>query len=151
MVDHDIDVADLNDIVWAMCTRCNPADSIDILRRTWSGPLDPIIPRDQKGHNSRAIIDACPPLRMDQGLPARVGREPGAEGGGAGEVWGVFEGVRGVRGLRLQNRNGILFCREPHTSSVIPAQAGIHGWWWGATAASPPHPSWIPAPDRGRG
>ena len=52
-----------------MCTRCNPADSIDILRRTWSGPLDPIIPRDQKGHNSRAIIDTCRPYEWIKDFP----------------------------------------------------------------------------------
>ena len=69
VVDDDIDVADLNDVLWAMCTRCNPADSIDILRRTWSGPLDPIIPRDQKGHNSRAIIDACRPYEWIKDFP----------------------------------------------------------------------------------
>ena len=76
VVDDDIDVADLNDVVWAMCTRCNPADSIDILRRTWSGPLDPIIPRDQKGHNSRAIIDACRPYEWIKDFPPVSGASP---------------------------------------------------------------------------
>ena len=76
VVDDDIDVADLNDVLWAMCTRCNPADSIDILRRTWSGPLDPIIPRDQKGHNSRAIIDACRPYEWIKDFPPVSGASP---------------------------------------------------------------------------
>ena len=76
VVDDDIDVADLNDVLWAMCTRCDPADSIDILRRTWSGPLDPIIPRDQKGHNSRAIIDACRPYEWIKDFPPVSGASP---------------------------------------------------------------------------
>jgi len=69
VVDDDIDVADLDDVLWALCTRCNPADSIDILRRTWSGPLDPIVPREEKGLNSRAIIDACRPFEWAKDFP----------------------------------------------------------------------------------
>lgn len=69
VVDDDIDVADIDDVLWAMCTRCNPEDSIEILRRTWSGPLDPIVPRDEKGLNSRALIDACRPFEWAQDFP----------------------------------------------------------------------------------
>ena len=39
-----------------------PTTDIDIIRRAWSGPLDPIIPADQKGFSSRAIIDATKPF-----------------------------------------------------------------------------------------
>ena len=70
VVDEDIDVTNLNDVVWAMCTRTDPATSIDIIRRTWSGPLDPIIPQGQKGHNSRMIIDATRPYEWRDGFPA---------------------------------------------------------------------------------
>jgi UbiD family decarboxylase len=70
VVDDDIDITNLNEVVWAMCTRCNPEDSIDILRRTWSGPLDPIIPREKKGFNSRAIIDATRPFEWKDQFPA---------------------------------------------------------------------------------
>ena len=40
-----------------MSTRSEPGN-IDIIRRCWSGPLDPAIPLERKGFNSRAIIDA---------------------------------------------------------------------------------------------
>jgi UbiD family decarboxylase len=69
VVDDDIDVANIDDVLWALCTRCNPADSIDILRRAWSGPLDPIVPREKKGLNSRAIIDACRPFEWARDFP----------------------------------------------------------------------------------
>lgn len=69
VVDDDIDVADIDNVLWAMCTRSNPADSIEILRRTWSGPLDPIVPRGEKGFNSRALIDACRPFEWVQDFP----------------------------------------------------------------------------------
>ena len=49
VVDDDIDVWDMNDILWALCTRVDPAQDIDFIRRCWSGPLDPIVPRDKKG------------------------------------------------------------------------------------------------------
>ncbi len=62
VVDEDIDVMDLNDVIWAMATRSDPVDSIDIIKRAWSGPLDPRIPRDRKGHSSRAIIHATRPF-----------------------------------------------------------------------------------------
>jgi 4-hydroxy-3-polyprenylbenzoate decarboxylase len=69
VVDEDIDITNLNEVVWAMCTRSDPATSVDILRRTWSGPLDPIIPRGQKGHNSRMIIEAVRPYEWRDQFP----------------------------------------------------------------------------------
>src|SRR2546430_2504844 len=69
VVDDDIDVMDLNDVVWAMSTRSDPVESIDIIKRAWSGPLDPRIPKDRKGHNSRAIIDATRPFEWRGAVP----------------------------------------------------------------------------------
>jgi len=69
VVDDDIDVADFNDVLWAMCTRVDPARSIEITERGWSGPLDPIIPKAEKGLNSRAIIDACRPFEWMKDFP----------------------------------------------------------------------------------
>ncbi|MGC2776169.1 MAG: UbiD family decarboxylase [Bradyrhizobium sp.] len=66
VVDDDIDVSDLDEMLWAMLTRSDPATSIDIIRKTWSTPLDPRIPPEQRAQgdftNSRAIIDACRPF-----------------------------------------------------------------------------------------
>jgi UbiD family decarboxylase len=70
VVDEDIDVTNLDEVVWAMCTRSDPATSVDILRRTWSGPLDPIIPPGQKGHNSRMIVEAVRPYEWRDRFPA---------------------------------------------------------------------------------
>jgi UbiD family decarboxylase len=69
VVDEDIDITDLNEVVWAICTRSDPATSVDILRRTWSGPLDPIIQPGQKGHNSRMIIEATRPYEWLERFP----------------------------------------------------------------------------------
>jgi 4-hydroxy-3-polyprenylbenzoate decarboxylase len=69
VVDEDIDVMNLEEVMWAVCTRCDPEKDIDILRRCWSGPLDPIIPPGQKGLNSRAIIDATRPFEWRDKFP----------------------------------------------------------------------------------
>ena len=71
VVDDDIDITDVNEVLWAMATRSDPATSVDILRRTWSGPLDPIIqPGSKKGHNSRMIIEAVRPWEWRDKFPA---------------------------------------------------------------------------------
>ena len=66
VVDDDIDVSNLEELMWAMLTRSDPATSIDIITNTWSTPLDPRIPPEEKekgnNTNSRAIIDACRPF-----------------------------------------------------------------------------------------
>lgn len=70
VVDEDIDITDINEVIWAISTRSDPATSVDILRRTWSGPLDPIIPPGHKGHNSRMIIEATRPYEWRDRFPA---------------------------------------------------------------------------------
>ncbi|MBI2986205.1 MAG: UbiD family decarboxylase [Deltaproteobacteria bacterium] len=72
VVDEDIDPTDMKDVLWALTTRCDPGEDIEILRRCWSGPLDPIIPREKKGFNSRAIIDACCPYEWLKDFPPSV-------------------------------------------------------------------------------
>ena len=73
VVDDDIDVSNLEDLMWAMVTRSDPATSIDIISNTWSTPLDPRIPPEEKARgnntNSRAIIDACRPWHWRDKFP----------------------------------------------------------------------------------
>lgn len=69
VVDEDIDPTNLEDVLWAMCTRSDPERSIDLIKRAWSGPLDPAIHPDEKGHNSRLIIDACRPFEWRDKFP----------------------------------------------------------------------------------
>ena len=68
VVDDDIDPTDLFDVMWSVCTRCDPAEDIDIIRKMWSGPLDPRIPRGTSW-NSRAVIDACRPFEKIKEFP----------------------------------------------------------------------------------
>jgi 4-hydroxy-3-polyprenylbenzoate decarboxylase len=70
VVDEDVDITNLNEVIWAISTRSDPATSVDILRRAWSGPLDPIMQPGQKGHNSRMIIEATRPYEWRDRFPA---------------------------------------------------------------------------------
>ncbi|MDO8688807.1 MAG: UbiD family decarboxylase [Dehalococcoidia bacterium] len=76
VVDDDIDVTDLNEVIWALCTRVDPAKDIDVIEGCWSGPLDPIIPVEEKGQSSRAIINACRPIKWIDSFPKVVGASP---------------------------------------------------------------------------
>jgi len=60
VVDEDVDPSNINQVLWAMATRCNPAEDIDTLRQTWSTPLDPSQnPPEERPYGSKALINAC--------------------------------------------------------------------------------------------
>jgi len=69
VVDEDIDPTNTFDVLWALASRSDPVESIEILRRCWSGPLDPRIHPSKKGFNSRAVIDACRPFEWMKEFP----------------------------------------------------------------------------------
>jgi len=73
VVDEDIDPSDLADVMWALATRCEPAEGIDIVRNAWSSALDPRISPDDKERgvtaHSKAIIDACRPFAWREKFP----------------------------------------------------------------------------------
>lgn len=72
-VDEDVDPTDLNQVIWAMSTRCSPIDDIDILRQTWSTGLDPSrgTPEDRP-YGSKALINACKPHQHLDSFPDRT-------------------------------------------------------------------------------
>jgi 4-hydroxy-3-polyprenylbenzoate decarboxylase len=60
VVDEDIDPTNVYDVLWAMATRSRPAQSIDILRETWSTFLDPSQnPPEIRPWGSKCLINAC--------------------------------------------------------------------------------------------
>jgi 4-hydroxy-3-polyprenylbenzoate decarboxylase len=66
VVDDDVDPSNLADVMWAVTTRCEPSEQIDIVRNAWSSALDPRIPPEDKmkgiTSHSKAIIEACRPF-----------------------------------------------------------------------------------------
>src|SRR5262249_29539784 len=66
VVDDDVDPSDINDVMRAIRTRCEPAEQVDIVRNAWSSALDPRIPPDAKADgitsHSKLIIEAVRPF-----------------------------------------------------------------------------------------
>ena len=69
VVDDDIDPANLNDVIWYMCTRCDPKDGVDVLNGWWSTHLDPMSYSLEDPRNSRVVVDACIPFRRKDTFP----------------------------------------------------------------------------------
>jgi 4-hydroxy-3-polyprenylbenzoate decarboxylase len=73
VVDDDVDPSNLADVMWAITTRCEPAEQIDIVRNAWSSALDPRIPEEAKRagvtSHSKAIIEAVRPFHLKDQYP----------------------------------------------------------------------------------
>ena len=73
VVDDDVDPSNLADVMWAVTTRCEPSEQIDIVRHAWSSALDPRIPPQDKlagiTSHSKAIIEACRPFAWLEKFP----------------------------------------------------------------------------------
>ncbi len=67
VVDGDIDPSNTDDVLWAICSRTDPATDIEFIRNSWGMNLDPMV-RQTPGMEStelqmsRAIINACRPF-----------------------------------------------------------------------------------------
>jgi UbiD family decarboxylase len=78
VVDDDINPAHMNEVIWAMCTRVDAREDVEILRGCWSTALDPTsYPSDERMFNSRMVIDACRPWGRRSEFPkvARSSKE----------------------------------------------------------------------------
>jgi len=95
VVDEDIDPTNLEEVMWAMCTRVDPASDIDIIHRAWSTPLDPMVTPTQRRNkdftSSRGLIDACRPYEWRDQFPA-VNLPPREVREAAQKRWGYLLG-----------------------------------------------------------
>ncbi len=73
IVDDDIDPTNTDDVLWAVATRCDLLNSIDLIKGTWSGRLDPILSSENKEKGDfttpKLIIDACRPFHWKDKFP----------------------------------------------------------------------------------
>lgn len=76
-VDSDIDPRSLDQVMWALCTRCEPQDDIDIMRRTWGSRVDPLYNGHGPTFNSRAVLDGCRPFDRLDDFPEVAEADPG--------------------------------------------------------------------------
>lgn len=73
VVDEDVDPSNLADVMWAVTTRAEPSEDVDIVRNAWSSSLDPRISAANRDvgltSNSKMIIDACIPFHLRDNYP----------------------------------------------------------------------------------
>lgn len=70
VVDDDIDPTSTFQVLWALCTRTDPATTIEIITRAMRTTDDPMGPPDGSGgFSSRAIIEACRPYEWIDKFP----------------------------------------------------------------------------------
>ncbi len=72
VVDDDIDPADMDKVVWAMCTRFDTQEGLEILKGCWSTTLDPMVYSESDRRNTRLVIDACKPWHRRDTFPEVV-------------------------------------------------------------------------------
>ena len=95
VVDDDIDPTRIDDVVWALSTRCDPETGIDIPRRCWSSSLDPMIHPDSRALlNSRAVIEACRPYERMSKFPEVAETSPDLRKQVLGKYGRTFFGLR---------------------------------------------------------
>ncbi len=85
-VDEDVDVTDLDSVLWAIGTRSDPARDTDLVRGAWGGPLDPAVGPEGRGLSSRLLIDACRPYGAEEPFP-KVAGYSAAEQERARAIW----------------------------------------------------------------
>ena len=92
IVDEDIDPSNMDEGIWAMTTRVDPASDIQVVEDCWATPLDPRMPPEQAAGgphtNSRGIFyavrpwnwrDKFPPVnRIDKDQRAAIVKKYGA-------------------------------------------------------------------------
>lgn len=82
VVDDDIDPTSEQEVLWALATRCQPQDAVQIVPNCRSSVLDPLIPLEKKSiakepASSRGVLIACRPYSWRDRFPIvnRFGNE----------------------------------------------------------------------------
>ncbi len=77
--------------MWAITTRAEPSESVDIVREAWSSALDPRISPDDRAKgitsHSKLIINACMPFAWKDKFPPTSALSP-SELGSVRDKWG---------------------------------------------------------------
>jgi len=73
VADEDVDVTNLDHLLWAMLTRTDPIESIHFITGSWDSPADPRLPPEKRAAgnltHSVAVIDACRPFHWRDKFP----------------------------------------------------------------------------------
>lgn len=74
IVDGDIDPSNEQEVLWALATRCEPQDSVEVVQKCRSTLLDPLIAPGKRAPGeplttSRAVLIACRPFSWRERFP----------------------------------------------------------------------------------
>jgi UbiD family decarboxylase len=73
VVDEDVDVTNLDHLIWAMLTRTDPKESIQFIEGSWDSPADPRLSPEKRAAgdmtHSVAVINACKPYHWREKFP----------------------------------------------------------------------------------
>jgi 4-hydroxy-3-polyprenylbenzoate decarboxylase len=76
VVDEDIDPSDLEEVIWAVCTRCDPETMMHSLPGFLDSGLDPSIPPEKRERKNitmtKTIINACRPWHWKENFPPMI-------------------------------------------------------------------------------
>jgi UbiD family decarboxylase len=75
VVDEDIDPTNLEEVMWAVCTRSDPGEDVEIMRKSWGSRADPLS-NGGPPYNTRALIDACKPYDRIREWPRVAQADP---------------------------------------------------------------------------
>ncbi|HEX5451132.1 MAG TPA: UbiD family decarboxylase, partial [Candidatus Limnocylindrales bacterium] len=79
VVDDDIDPTNLGEVIWALSTRVEATQDLDVISRSWSSPLDPMaFPREEPMFTTKVVIDACRPWDRRRTFPHVAAATPEA-------------------------------------------------------------------------
>jgi 4-hydroxy-3-polyprenylbenzoate decarboxylase len=73
VVDEDVDVTNLDHLLWATLTRTDPKESIQFITGSWDSSADPALPPERRAAgnmtHSVALINACKPFHWRDKFP----------------------------------------------------------------------------------
>jgi 4-hydroxy-3-polyprenylbenzoate decarboxylase len=73
VVDHDIDITNSAEVMWALATRWDPKTQTDIIDGMWTGYIDPTLPPGTRENrelmNSRIVVYAVRPFHWKDEFP----------------------------------------------------------------------------------
>ena len=73
VVDDDVDVTNIDHLLWAMLTRTDPKESIQFITGSWDSSADPALPPERRAvgnmTHSVALINACKPWHWRDRFP----------------------------------------------------------------------------------
>lgn len=73
VVDEDVDPTNIDEVIWALATRFDPQEDIDVLTDTWSTWLDPSRnPPEERPYGSKMLVDATKPHKHLDDFPDRL-------------------------------------------------------------------------------